>query len=114
VALEDWPAVGEFLPLARARVAGNALLAPYCDRAEGLVHAQDGRARQAAQALRRSLARFEQLGVPFEAARTREQLAAVEPAAAARSLLQAALSTYERLDCAPRTHAVQARLIALA
>jgi hypothetical protein len=64
--------------------------------------------------VRRAFARFEQLGVPFEAARTREQLAAVEPAAAARSLLQAALSTSERLDCAPRTHAVQARLIALA
>jgi len=62
-------------------VAGNALLAPYCDRAEGLVHGQAGRTRQAAQALRRALARFEQLGVPFEAARTREQLAAVEPAA---------------------------------
>jgi hypothetical protein len=45
VALEHWPSVGEFLPLARARVAGNALLAPVCDRAEGLAHGQAGRTR---------------------------------------------------------------------
>ena len=33
VALEDWPGVTELLPLARAAVVGNALLAPACDRA---------------------------------------------------------------------------------
>jgi hypothetical protein len=80
VALEHWPSVGEFLPLARARVAGNALLAPVCDRAEGLAHGQAGRTREAARALRRALSRFERLGVPFEAARTREHLASVAPA----------------------------------
>lgn len=42
-ALEDWPAVAELLPQARARVEGNALLAPFCDRVEGLAHAQAGR-----------------------------------------------------------------------
>jgi hypothetical protein len=35
VALEDWPAVVGLLPRARAWVDGNALLAPFCDRAEG-------------------------------------------------------------------------------
>ncbi|HYJ72658.1 MAG TPA: hypothetical protein VE265_09310, partial [Actinomycetota bacterium] len=110
VALEDWPGVTELLPLARAAVVGNALLAPACDRAEGLAHAHAGRTREAAQALRRALAGFERLGVPFEAARTREQLAAVEPPGAARSLLEAALATYERLGCAPRGRAVRARL----
>jgi hypothetical protein len=64
----------------------------------------------AAQALRRALAGFERLGVPFEAARTRERLAAVEPPGAARSRLEAALATYERLRCAPRGRAVRARL----
>jgi hypothetical protein len=85
-----------------------------CDRAEGLTHAQAGRPPAAGRALRRALARFERLSVPFEAARTREELAALEPSRAARPLLEAALSTYERLACAPRQHAVQGRLLALA
>ena len=61
-------------------------------------------------ALRGALAGFERLGVPFEAATTRERLAAVEPSGVARSLLEAALATYERLGCAPRGRAVRARL----
>ena len=114
VALEDWPAVGDFAPLARASVAGNALLAPSCDRAEGLVHAQAGRTPEATGALRRSLARFERRSVPFEAARTREHLAALEPATTARSLLQVARGTYERLGCKSHQQAVQVRLLTLA
>ena len=110
VALEDWPGVTELLPLARAAGVGNALLAPACDRAEGLAHAQAGRTREAARALRRALSGFERLGVQFEAARTREHLASVAPAAEARPLLEAALATYERLACAPRGRAVRARL----
>ena len=107
VAMEDWPSVAELLPLARANVVGNALLAPYCDRAEGLAHAQAGRANDATRALRRALAHFERLGVPFEAARTREHLAAVAPPSAALPLLEAALSTYERLDAVPHQRAVR-------
>jgi hypothetical protein len=114
VALEDWPAVGDFVPLARASVAGNALLAPSCDRAEGLVHAQASRTPEAIRALRRSLARFGRLSVPFEAAKTREHLAALEPATTARPLLQVARETYERLGSTPHQQAVQARLLALA
>ena len=57
---------------------------------------------------------FERLSVPFEAARTREQLAAMEPATTARSLLQVARGTYERLGCTPHQQAEQARLLALA
>jgi hypothetical protein len=113
VALEDWPSVDEFLPRARARVAGNALLAPACDRAEGLAHAQAGRPAEAVRSLRRALASFERLAVPFEAARTREHLAALTPPATARPLLVAARSTYGRLACPPRQHAVQARLLTL-
>jgi hypothetical protein len=40
--------------------------------------------------------------VPFEAARAREHLATVVPASQARSLLEAAGSTYERLGVRPR------------
>ena len=63
--------------------------------------------------MRRALDRFEQLGDPFEAARNREHLAAVAPAPDARSLLEAAIATYERLACAPRERAARARLGAL-
>ena len=114
LALEDLPAVAEFLPTARANVAGNALLAPACDRGEGLLHASAGRRREAARALRAAIGGFERLGVPFEAARTREQLATVVPAAAARPLLEAAGSTYERLGATPGHRAVKERLLTLA
>jgi DNA-binding SARP family transcriptional activator/tetratricopeptide (TPR) repeat protein len=114
LALEDWPAVAEFLPAARQNLDGNALLGPFCDRAEGLLHARAGRRPAARRALRRALARFEQLEVPFEAARTREGLAAVEPAPAARSLLEAAMATYQRLGAGPCLLAVRSRLTALA
>ena len=93
------------------RVAGNASLAPSCDRAEGLVHAHAGRTREAAWALRGALAGFEQLGVQFEAARTREQLASAAPAAAARLAAGGRpAAAYERLACAPRERAVRGRL----
>jgi hypothetical protein len=42
LALEDWEAVAALLPTARANVAGNALLVPYCDRAEGRLDVQAG------------------------------------------------------------------------
>jgi len=38
----------------------------------------------------------------------------MEPATTARSLLQVARGTYERLGCTPHQQAVQARLLALA
>lgn len=76
--------------------------------------AEAGRPQEAVRALRRALARFERLGVPFEAARTREHLAALEPPTAAGPLLEAALWTYERPACTSRQHTVQARLLTLA
>ena len=45
-ALADWPALAAFLPTARARRGGNALLAPVCDRAEGLLLAAAGHQRE--------------------------------------------------------------------
>jgi DNA-binding SARP family transcriptional activator len=115
VALEDWPAVTEFLPEARAAVLGNALLAPFCDRADGLVDVASGRTRMAAEKLHRALEGFVELAAPYEAARTREHLAALPPqTVAARALLEAALETYERLGAAPRAAAVRDVLSSLA
>ena len=82
VALEDWPASRRVPAPGTGRCgAGTRCSRPVCDRAERLAHAQAGRTREAARVLRRALAGFERLGVPFEAARTRERLAAVAPAA---------------------------------
>jgi tetratricopeptide (TPR) repeat protein len=111
--LEDWPAVGEALPTARANVAGNALLGPFCDRAEGLVHAHAGRKAAAVTGLRRALAGFERLRVPFEAAATRERLAELVPSVQATPLLEEALATYALLGARPHHEAVRSRLQAL-
>jgi DNA-binding SARP family transcriptional activator len=108
--LADWGAVAEVLPVARENVPGNALLAPFCDRAEGLVHAHAGDADAARAALRRAVDGFERLAVPFEAARTRERLADVAaPPEEAAALLRTAMATYARLHAAPREAAVRAR-----
>jgi hypothetical protein len=109
-ALEDWDAVAEFLPAARENSAGNALLVPFCDRAEGLLMAHRGREREAGGLLRGALEQFNEMSVPFEVARTREHLATVEPAQATQ-LLSAALETYERLGARPGEKAVRARLM---
>jgi hypothetical protein len=109
-ALEDWQALAEFLAIARANAAGNALLGPFSDRAEGLLEAHRGREREAGRLLRRALDQFEAMSVPFEAARTREHLATFQPAGAA-PLLRAALETYGRLGARPREKAVRSRLL---
>jgi tetratricopeptide (TPR) repeat protein len=97
-ALEDWDAVEAMLPRARADIAGNALLGPWCDRATGLVAAAHGHRREAHDALSRAMHVFDHLGVRFEAARTREQLAKLSPPESdGRALLQTALEVYEDL-----------------
>jgi len=109
-ALEDWGAVAELLPEARARAEGNALLGPVTDRVDGLALAHAGRTAEAGRTLRRALAGFERLGERFEAAGTREPLASLAEAPEARALLEAALATYEELACAPCARAVRDRL----
>jgi hypothetical protein len=78
-----------------------APLGPSCDRAEGLLAAANGEKEQAAAALRSALDGFERLRVPFEAARTREALAAVSSPEDAQPLLTQALDTYESLGARP-------------
>lgn len=73
-AIEDWAALGDFLPVARAAVVGNALLAPCCDRAEGLAELAAGRGDCAREQLARALAGFTRLGAAVEAARTTDLL----------------------------------------
>ena len=78
-ALGDWERLRAFLPDARRRSATLAILGPVCDRAEGMVAAADGDTDRAIELLRRALAGFERLGVPYEIARTKTLLADALP-----------------------------------
>ena len=108
--LEDWPRSPSSCPRHGPGRTGMPCSAPLPTGSRGSSTPRPAGRREAARALRRALAGFERLGEAFEAARTREHLASVAPAAEARSLLEAALATYERLACAPRGRAVRARL----
>jgi hypothetical protein len=104
VALGDWAALGEYLPEARARSANLAMAGPATDRAEGLAAAAAGDEARARELLSRAIDGFDRVSV-FEAARTREALAAIDPGAR-ESLLAAALATYERLGAKPHVDRV--------
>lgn len=77
VALEDWRTLDKILPHARAATRGNALLEPICDRASGLMTAACGDRRSARMHLVRALSGFEKLKEQYQAARTRQTMAAV-------------------------------------
>jgi DNA-binding SARP family transcriptional activator len=101
VALQDWDELPDVLSAARAVSGGLALLAPHCDRAEGLAAVAAGRPQFATARLRAALAGFERLNIPFEAARTGEHLAPLVGEPEARHLLASARATRDRLG-APR------------
>jgi DNA-binding NarL/FixJ family response regulator len=94
-ALGDWDRLRAFLPEARRRSGSLAILGPVCDRAEGMVAAADGDTDRAIELLRRSLAGFKRLGVPYELARTETLLAGVLPDGDA--MLAEAIATAESL-----------------
>jgi hypothetical protein len=58
----------------------------------------------------RALEGFERVGVPYEAARTRERLAAASSDDVATALLGNALATYEEMQAAPSAERVRAAL----
>jgi len=92
----DHDALLRFLPTARAASGYLAVVAPTCDRAEGLAHAAADNAGAAEALLTRAVAGFERMSVPLQAARTREHLARVCPDRA-EELLRAALQSYASL-----------------
>jgi hypothetical protein len=108
VALEDWDALTAFLPRARAFSDALALVEPASDRAAGIVSAAAGDPATADECLTRALKRFEQQGAVFEAALTKERLAAVAPNGRATRLRREALATYKQLDAAPHAERLQA------
>jgi hypothetical protein len=110
VAQQDWEGVREFVPSARSIADGMAILAPACDRAEGLAEAWAGKRWSATELLKGALGGFERLSVPFEAARTREALAGITGAEESRDYLEHAMATYERLGAVPSHERARARL----
>lgn len=94
--LGDWDAARDFLPLARTTVPGNALVGPMADRVEGLITLSEGDASRAAKLLRRAARGFRHLKVPYEEARTLDDLAEAAPAQAEASRA-AAREIYDRL-----------------
>jgi hypothetical protein len=80
VALEDWSALDEILPNARAATAGNALLEPFCDRALGIMTAAYGDPRSARKHLVRAVSGFERFKVRYQAARTCQVMATLTTA----------------------------------
>jgi class 3 adenylate cyclase/tetratricopeptide (TPR) repeat protein len=106
IALEDWDALRAFLPDARARAAELATAGAAIDRAEGLLAAVFGDEGQARVMLERSIEGFDRVS-PFEAARSREALAAIDPGRGA-ALVSAALATYDRLGAKPHADRLRA------
>jgi hypothetical protein len=109
----SWADLDTVIDDARAATAGNRLLIPCIVRAAGLHHASAGRTRPAVDALADAVELFEALQVPFEAARTREQLAALQSDAAALEPLRAARGTYARLGARPAEARLNHRLARL-
>ena len=105
IALEDWDAVRAFIPVARSRSSELALAGPAIDRADGLAAAAAGDERRAREMLGSAIQGFDRVS-PFEAARTREALAAIDPGAR-ETLMTAALVAYERLGAKPHAERVK-------
>jgi tetratricopeptide (TPR) repeat protein len=101
VGLGRYEQIERILPTVREMSSTSAALGPISDRAQAQVHLARGDTDRAAQLLRAALARCDELGIPFEAARTREMLANVAAEPERVSLLQEALATFERLGAQP-------------
>ena len=104
---QDWTELRKVLPGLRERARELALAGPAADRAEGLMLAAAGDGDGGRVLLERAVEAFDALS-PFEAARTREMLADLDPARRS-DLLAEALATFERLGAAPHAERVRSR-----
>ena len=107
VELQDAVGLRAFLPEAERIREALAVLGPAMDRATGLMRLWEGDAVGARPPLERALTEYERLGNPFEAARTREYLAAALPADQRAPILEAALRQYEQLGARPYAERVR-------
>jgi hypothetical protein len=104
-----WDELRDVIPrLAKLR-HGYPLLDALADRAHGRALLAAGDAREGVAALRRAIAAFDRLPVPFEGARTREALADGVPDEA-RALLEEAIAAFRRLRATPHLERAEHRL----
>ena len=112
VALADWDALPRSVRRAPSRMRSRSSGPRAIGRRGSLAAA--GERAQAEELLRRALAGFADMGVVFEAALTKEQLAGVVVASDDASRLRAeALSAFRQLDAAPHVERVRAELSAV-
>ncbi len=105
IAQQDWAELRNFLPGLRERAGELALAGPAADRAEGLLLAAAGDDDGGRALVSLAVEAFDKLS-PFEAARTREMLADLDPAHR-NALLAEALATFERLGATPHAERVR-------
>jgi len=104
----DWNALGETLPQARDLVPQMQMMGPATDRFEAALRVVRGDREAAVGLLRRALEGFVAMDMAVEAATTREQLAALTAEPERRSLLDAALETYEAVGARRRADRARA------
>jgi class 3 adenylate cyclase/tetratricopeptide (TPR) repeat protein len=107
--LGDWEQLAERVEWAR-RFERIPYMGALLAQVEGMAESKSGDRDRADGLFRKALAEFDKLGVPLEAARTREWLAGVVGGDEARSLVREALSTYESLGAKPHAERVRATL----
>ncbi len=102
-ALEDLEGLAAAMPRVRRMASALAVLPPALDRAEALIDVAAGGRRmgRARDRLRSALAAYDAMGVVFEAARTRELLAATVEPAEADELRAHASEAYRQLGARP-------------
>jgi len=104
-----WDEVARFIPTLAEIRRGYPWLAALVERAQGRTLLAEGGTEGGIAALRRSIAGFDRLPMPFEAARTREALAEAVHAEA-RGLLEEAVGTYRVLGAVPHLERAEHRL----
>jgi class 3 adenylate cyclase/tetratricopeptide (TPR) repeat protein len=95
---------------ARSLAGTTVILEPLADRADATLAMRAGDVDEARRRLELALTRFDELGVPFEAARTRGMLAPLVDEPRRSLLLREALDEYDRLGAKPFAQAVRERL----
>ncbi len=106
-AVSDWDQLRALLPTIREHAAGYVLAGPAADRAEARMREADGDHVGAVELMDHALATFERHGAAFDAARTAEALAAIDPARG-EELRARAMATYERIGARPFAERVRA------
>ena len=90
-----------FVPVLRSFASVDAVLGPIADRAEARLAIEEGKTDDARPLASAALARFQELEMPFESARTQQLLASVSHGEERSALLRAALASFERLGARP-------------